>query len=205
MKKKLLLFFILFSSCVTRAQQRFIAGIKAGISTSQVAGDTYSGFHKAGIVGGVSLTAKLNEKWNAQFEMLFIQKGSKYVGDYNKGDYTFYLMKLNYLEVPLLVEYRQKKFGFEIGPGFSYLISGREEDYSGDITNALPFNKTEISLNIGISRVLYKNLGITWRYSNSVSSIRSFASGASRWYNPGERNNVLAFSLTYKFGSAVTE
>ena len=43
---------VTFISFEAKAQQRFNAGIKAGLSTSQVAGDNYSGFDKAGFAGG---------------------------------------------------------------------------------------------------------------------------------------------------------
>ena len=195
-----LLIFLFFSE--VQAQQRFKAGLKAGISTSQVAGDTYSGFNKAGLDGGAYVTGKLNEKWTAQFEIIYIQKGSRHNYNPDKGDLTFYFLQLDYIEVPILFQFHQKKFIFELGPGFSYLLKEQEYNETQDLTGYRPFNKNEINLNIGISYALYKNWGINWRYSNSVSSIRGFASGAKVWYNPGERNNVLAFTLTYTFGHA---
>jgi Outer membrane protein beta-barrel domain len=200
--KILIFFFILFFVIKTEAQSRFKAGVKLGVSTSQVDGDTYGGFDKAGVAGGVTLNSKINEKWAAQFEMLFVQKGSKHVGDANKGDYTYYLMKLNYIEVPLLLKYTQKKFTFEAGPGFGYLISAKEEDAYSVIYNTVPFYKTEVSASIGINYQIYKNLGINWRYTNSLLPIRNYASGASFWYNPGQRNSVITFTATYFFGSA---
>lgn len=205
---KRILFIALFLVCSTyqsSAQERFKAGLKAGISTSQVDGDTYGGFDKAGFDGGASIHLKFNEKWSAQFEMQFLQKGSKHVGDANKGDYSFYLMQLNYIEVPLLVQYTQKKFTFEAGPGFAYLISGKEYDGVGLIEKALPFNKTEINASIGINYKVYKNFGINWRFTNSLLPIRGYYSGAKTVYNPGQRNNVISFTLTYTFGSAESQ
>lgn len=195
----------MFISVKMNAQDRFKAGLKAGISTSQVEGDTYGGFNKAGFAGGATITATLNEKWNAHFEMLFVQKGSKFVGDVNKGDTRFYVMQLNYVEVPILFQYKQKKFTFEAGPGIAYLISGREYDFYGIVQNALPFKKTELSASIGVNYTIYKNLGINWRFTNSLLPIRGFYSGASTWYNPGQRNNVITFTATYTFGSAESE
>ncbi len=202
MKKFIILFIFFTIAFVAQAQNKFRAGLKAGISTSQVEGDTYGGFDKFGFDGGGTLNAKLNEKWAAQFEILFIQKGSKHVGDANKGDLSFYLMQLNYVEVPLLLQYKQKKFTFEIGPGIGYLISSKEYDQNGEVINAIAFHTTEVSASIGINYQIYKNLGMTWRYTNSMLPIRQYASGASFWFNPGQRNNVLAFTLTYTFGNA---
>ena len=206
MKKSIFitLFFILTTYAI-QAQSRFKAGLKAGISTSQVHGDTYEGFHKFGFDGGATLNAKISEKWKAQFEILFIQKGSKFIGDANKGDMRFYLMQLNYIEVPILFQYQHKKFVFEIGPGIGYLISSKEYDQYGEVINGIPFYSTEISGSVGISFLVYKNIGINWRFTNSITPIRNFASGASTVGNPGQRNNVLAFTLTYTFGNATTE
>lgn len=194
-----------FVALTTQAQGRFKAGLKAGISTSQVHGDTYEGFHKFGFDGGATLNAKLSEKWKAQFEILFIQKGSKFIGDANKGDMRFYYLQLNYIEVPVLLQYEHKKFVLEIGPGVGYLINSYEEDEIGVVVNANPFYTMEVSGSIGINYQIYKNLGINWRFTNSITPIRNFASGASTVGNPGQRNNVLAFTLTYTFGNAATE
>ncbi len=198
----IILFFLAAFAFTTQAQSRFKAGLKAGISTSQIEGDTYGGFDKFGFDGGATLNAKINEKWGAQFEILFVQKGSKHVGDANKGDLSYYEMRLSYAEVPILLQYRQKKFTFEIGPGIGYLISAKEFDGYGEIYNPIPFYSTEVSGSIGINYQLYKNFSVNWRFTNSLLPIRKYASGASFWYNPGQRSNVLAFTLTYTFGSA---
>lgn len=205
MKKTVLISVLIAFSFASIAQSRFRAGLKAGISTSQVEGDTYGGFDKFGFDGGLTLNAGLNEKWKAQFEILFVQKGSKHIGDANKGDLSFYLMQLNYVEVPLLIQYQEKKFTFEAGPGFAYLINAKEYTEYGEVYNPIPFYSTEISASLGIHYEIYKNIGMTWRFTNSILPIRRYASGASFWFNPGQRNNVLAFTLTYTFGSAKTE
>ncbi|MGQ0829826.1 MAG: porin family protein [Bacteroidota bacterium] len=206
MKKAVWIFFIIFLfSSKIQAQQRFKAGVKIGLSTSQVAGDTYSGFHKAGLAGGAYVTGKINEKWTAQFEILYIQKGSKHNFNQQAGDFTYYFLQLDYIEVPILFHFHQKKFTFELGPGLGFLIKEKEYNHLQDLTGFRPFNKNEITANIGISYILFKNLGMNWRYTNSLTSIRSHASGASTWYNPGQMNNVLTFSLTYTFGHGAEE
>lgn len=200
MKTTALIAFFLTAFAVN-AQRRFTAGIKAGLSTSQVEGDTYGGFDKAGFDGGIFVTGKINEKWTAQMEMIFIQKGSKHNPNPDNGDYSYYYLGLNYLEVPLLLQYHQKKFTFEAGPGFGYLISNKEYNENGEVYQPLPFKSTEISASFGISYTIIKNLSLDWRYSNSLAAIRGYQSGGHRWYNPGQRNNVLAFTLTYQFGA----
>lgn len=181
------------------AQQRFVAGIKAGVSTSQVAGDNYSGYNQAGFAGGALVTGTFSKKWTGQFEIMYIQKGSRHNGNPEKGDYNYYFLRLNYVEVPLLLQYHQGKFTYEFGLGLGFLI-GEEESFNfQDLTGVNPFNKSELGVNLGINYTIFKKLGINWRFSHSLTAIRPHASGATRWYNPGQMNNVLAFTLTYKF------
>jgi hypothetical protein len=197
---KILVLFFLFASVNNAwSQKRFIPGLKAGVSTSQVAGDTYSGYNKAGFAGGGSITSKFTEKLAGYFEIMYIQKGSQHNGNQDKGDYSFYFLKLDYIEVPLLFQFHQRKFTYEAGPAIGFLI-GEEEFFNFfDLTGANPFNKTELSFNMGINYAIYKDLGINWRFSHSVNPIRAHASGASRWFNQGQMNSVLTFALTYKF------
>jgi hypothetical protein len=197
--KVLILFFLITLVNDAWAQKRFIPGLKAGVSTSQVAGDNYSGYNKAGFIGGGTLTAQFTEKYAGHFEIIYIQKGSQHNGDQEKGDYNFYFLELDYIEVPLLFQFHQRKFTYEAGPAISFLIG--EEEYFNffNLTGANPFNKNEISFNLGINYAIYKGLGINWRFSHSITPIRAHASGATRWYNPGQMNNVLTFTLTYKF------
>jgi hypothetical protein len=84
--KNCLIILFLFFTIASNAQQRFKVGVKAGLSTSQVDGDTYGGYNKAGFDGGIFVTGKINEKWTSQFEMIFIQKGSKHNSDPENGD-----------------------------------------------------------------------------------------------------------------------
>jgi hypothetical protein len=145
---------------------------------------------------------KLSEKWSAQLEIMYIQKGSRHNYNPEKGDYAFYFLQLDYIEVPVLFLFHQKKFTFELGPSFGFLLKEEEYNEVQELTGYRPFNKNELNYNIGISYEIYKNWGMNWRYSNSLTPIRSHASGARTWYNPGQKNNVLAFSLTYTFGHA---
>lgn len=201
MKKNAFIFILFFFiASEMYAQNRFNPGLKAGLSTSQVDGDTYSGYDKAGFDGGAFVTAKVSEKWNAQFEIIFIQKGSKHNSNPAKGDYTYYKLQLNYIEVPVLAQYQHKKFTFELGPGFGYLLKAREENEAGEITGSRPFYNSDANFNVGISYTIFKNVGINWRYSNSFLAVRNHESGKGPWYNPGQINKVMAFTLTYQFG-----
>ena len=98
--KKVVVLLLLFP--LATFAQKFNAGIRAGIVASQVDGDTYEGFDKAGVIAGLYVNRSFSDKFSLQLEMDFIQKGSRMpVDDLN----NYYLMRLSYLEVPLLLQW----------------------------------------------------------------------------------------------------
>ncbi len=205
--KKTALSFLFFGALLSSVaqNQRFSAGVKAGLSSSQVSGDNLAGFDKTGFNGGIFSSVLFTKKWSAQFELLFIQKGSKYAGQPDAADFEYYRLQLNYIEVPLFIQFHFKKFTFEAGPGYSYLINYKEEDETGDITGLRPFHNSEISYNLGVNYQIIQPLGINVRFSNSFSSIRDHSSGAHTLMNPGQQNTVLQLALSYTFGNAKQE
>lgn len=201
MKKEIfILSLVLLGSLMSFSQKRFVPGLKAGIAATQVDGDTYGGYTKAGLMLGVTLTATINPKWSAQFEMDYIQKGSRHNADPDKGDYSFYMMRLNYIEVPVLLQYHQKKFIFDLGPSFAYLFKATEYDYGGIVQNQFAFNSTDVCINAGGGYTLIKNLSVNWRFSYSLLPIRKFPTYSGLWYDRNvQKNNLMVFSLIYKF------
>lgn len=200
MKYRILLLLLFVS--VTIYAQKFEGGLSAGFTASQVDGDTYSGYHRAGLSGGVFIGLPFNNKWAGQFEMKYNEKGSYRGQNPDNGDYTTYGIKLRYIEMPLSVKYIYKpKLNFESGLALGYL-AGSTEKYNGDVMlGANPFNKFEFSYLIGGSVYLYKKLIFNIRYSYSILPIRAHSGGAVYYNNRGQYNNVVAFSFYYKFGA----
>ena len=60
--------------------QNFQGGPILGFTATQVDGDTYSGYNKAGVIIGGFVNKKFSEKWSSQLEIKYIQKGSKKIG-----------------------------------------------------------------------------------------------------------------------------
>lgn len=206
---------LLFSSFAFA--QRFKAGAFAGIATSQVHGDTYSGFNKAGLYVGASLAKKhsAESKWESLFEITYIQKGSRKLSNPSKGDFKSYYLDLDYTEVPALLRYhfsltdttRRASSNFFIEGGFSFgaLVNYKEKDENGIITGGIPFEKYDISTVFGLSYSLRKNISFNIRTVNSFLPVRKFNIPIyyPRWFlnlfNRGYYNNVLAFTLRYQF------
>lgn len=201
----LFLSFLLTTTIATA--QNFVAGLKAGISTSQVSGDNLSGFRKAGFAGGLVIERTLTEKISSQMEMLFVQKGSRKAANPTKGDYTFFLLSLNYVEVPVMLKFKKDKFTYEAGLSFGRLLSSTVENESG-LYPALhpesrPFYKEELSINAGINYPLFKNAHMNWRFSRSILPIRNHQGNATFRLNRGQYNTVLEFTINYMFRRAV--
>lgn len=200
MRLSFLLIFI-FCFTFTPAQKVFKAGVTAGISPSQYDGDTHGGYHKFGLTGGGFVRTSLGKKWDAQFEINYIQKGARKNPIPEKGDYNHYALDLDYLEVPLLARYRYKQLVFEGGIGFGVLVREKEIINYTDYTGLRPFRGTETSFDLGGS-VLLGSLELNVRLDYSLLPVRPHVSGAIhvRSLNFGEYNNVLAFTLKYTFG-----
>lgn len=182
--------------------QKFEGGVFAGLSTSQVDGDALGGFHRAGVNAGAYVALPFNLKWEGQFEIKYIQKGSFKGQNPDIGDYNTYGIKLRYFEMPLLAKYLYKpKISFEGGLALGYLTSSKEE-FNGDVyPDARPFRKYELSWLMGGNYQLFKKIALNIRYSYSVLPIRKHAGDAVFQNNRGQYNNVVCFSFYYKFGA----
>lgn len=207
MRDKLFLLSICFTLLIgnSSAQNKFTAGVVAGLSASQVHGDTYSGFDKAGLYAGGFVKRNLSETWTAQLEMVYVQKGSRKNPNPEIGDYTLYLLKLDYIELPLLIQWHYKKLNFEIGAAYAALIYDREENQFGVVNNMFPLQKSDISFLAGFSYKLNDHFIVNVRNSNSVFPVRKFGAPVyyqrrlSNWFNKGMYNNVMIIALQYHF------
>jgi hypothetical protein len=201
MRKFLFVLIIYFLSNFFVNAQHFNGGIIAGISASQVSGDNLSGFDKAGVFGGVFANLQISEKSVFQIEIDYIEKGSKQNPKEKNGFYS-YILKLKYVEVPLLYKYiYSDKLSFELGPYCAILIKDAFEEQNEVIVDDRAFNKQDIGITVGIAYSITPNLKINMRNSNTffVFPVREHLSGAKKWYNQGQYNTVLTFSIQYQF------
>lgn len=212
----LIFLFPLYLIPFARAQQ-FKVGLLGGISTSQVDGDTYAGYNKAGFFAGGFVTKKLSpaSKWSASFEITYIQKGSRKIPHPDKGDYSDYKLNLNYAEVPLLLKYdfsmadssnkHRMRFALEGGLAIGALVYSKEEDAFGPVPGGTPFQKTDYSVLLGLKYFLAEHIGFDVRTGYSIIPVRKGGNSSyyQNWtykiFRPGYYNNLLVFSLRYQF------
>ncbi len=201
---------------VEASAQQFSAGLFGGLSTSQVDGDTYAGYDKAGLFTGAFVTKSISSsgKWSASFEITYIQKGSRKYARPDKGDYTSYKLNLNYAEVPILLRYAfsvpdsagsgRAAFIVEGGVAAGALVQSEEHDSFGPVTGGTPFEKMDYSVLLGLHYYLTQHLGFNIRTEYSLLPVRK--GGTSPYYQnwthnflrPGYYNNLIVFSIRYR-------
>ena len=179
--------------------QQFDAGLRFGLTTTQVGGDQLEGFDKAGLLGGGYVSRAVSKRTSLAMEMLFVQKGSRKPVD--ETDNSFYRLRLSYIEVPLLLRWKaSRKITLETGPAFGVLVAANEADQVGDINYAPAFENTEFSFHLGLLYFLGEQRSVNARYGFSVLPIRSFSSVSNyRYLDSGQFNEVIQLSLNYAF------
>jgi hypothetical protein len=186
----------------------FYGGLLLGGNFTQVDGDRFAGYHKVGLnVGGI-VYAQFAEHIAGSIEILFSQKGSRAHKTQPTTSQAYniltYDINLNYAEVPLMLNYFDKRKS-HFGAGFSYsqLISSKEnvltdppfpsniklEDY--------PFQKMDVNFLIGFNLHLVKGLFLNGRFQYSVLPIRKNV--YSEFGRSQQFNNMWTMRLMYLF------
>jgi hypothetical protein len=203
--KFLLSIVIVYLACFAVAvAQDFTGGAMIGFNASQVSGDNLGGYNKPGIAGGFFVGRKINEKSEIEMRITYTAKGSRDVPNFERGKYTAYYLKLNYVEVPILYRYHYKKLWLMAGLSGGYLISSAIANESGPFpTNSVenrPFNTYEICTHFGLAYPLSDHWEIEFKSADTffLLPIRKHASGASFLVNFGQLNSVLNFSVKYR-------
>ena len=184
--------------------QEFNGGIMAGVVGSQVAGDTYSGFHKPGIFAGGFVNYQFSNRSIIQMELEFFQKGSRKNPNYDKDDFDQYLFRVNYVELPVLYQWKlNDRLKFEAGPSLGFFINYYEEKNEEEIKNGNRPAALTFQVNAGFYVFLTQHLIFNFRTNNSMLNIRSEnATGdVLRIFpgNYGQFHDCLVMSLYYQF------
>ncbi len=209
MKSKYKYPFLLFSlllafSFTLRAQNnnRFEAGLKIGVNGSQIDGDGYTGWDKAGLNLGVFARTDFSEKWGMQFDLLYSQKGSRDPQDADNNKFNYYLIRLDYVEVPVLAQYSFSRFRAEFGPTFGVLVNSYEENENGEIpVSAFDFKPFELGYTLGGYMDITERFFLNIRYNRSflpVSNEFRFLQAQFGFFG-GSYNSSFSFAVGFNF------
>ena len=203
--KLLALLFLLFL-CVSAHSQPFFGGLAIGGVTSQVDGDNNNGFHKVGLTGGAFVGLQLNEIVDLQFEIKYIQKGSKSSAD---DPYQF-TIRLDYVEMPLVAsanlgffDINGKKFDwifFELGASLDVLAYTNQKNNGANEYGSHQWKKMCFNGILGLKFRLSEHLQLGTRVITSINS--AYAGNylkALRFGQWGAFNDVVEAVFYYRF------
>ncbi len=200
MKKLFLAVIIILVVSLQTKAQSFTGGIKAGMVVSQIAGDGFSGFNKVGLNGGFFVQYYVEPVVSLQMELAYIQKGSAHTLDPDDPESVGYLLRMNYVELPLLVQYHLNPLVFELGLSMDFLAGQSEKINSQPNEQGEVWRKLNIASVIGLQYHLSEKWSASIRSINSINSIRkeSVPLNVRRYSKKfGAFNDVIAVSLLY--------
>ncbi len=177
--------------------QRFHGGLLFGVTASQIDGDSYGGYHKMGIMGGVFVNTEFREKWSGQMEIKYIEKGSAATKYDDNPSRRF---KFSYIEIPVIGKYEAYKNLYIVGGAtLGYLFkSGQDDGYGYEnflYEKPLDF---ELGLTMGATYALLENLDVDLRFGYSLHPVLNRYQeygGYGPWYH-----NLFKFGFYYYIG-----
>jgi len=200
MMKQFFLLLLSVGLAVSSTAQKFEGGVMLGLVGSQVAGDLYSGYNKAGVNAGGWISLKASPKSVFRMELAYIQKGSRENPDAEKNQFSTYIMRLGYVELPVLYRYiYNERIELETGLGMNFLIH-QSEERDGMATTGSPFSGQNLCFLAGISVNINDRIKIGIRTDNSLFSIRKNRVSGDVWrfWDHGQFSDALVLSAYYK-------
>lgn len=204
--RNLIIMLLFLITGVTAHSQSFFGGVALGGVTSQIDGDNNNGFHKVGITAGAFVGMEINDIFDAQFEIKYIQKGSKSSAD----DPEQFTIQLDYIELPVIAS---ANLGFlsingnklnwislEAGASVDVLAYTNQKN-NGANEDSNRWKRFCVNGIIGVKfNLIDKKLQIGTRVITSINS--AYAGNylqALRFGQWGAFNDVLELVLYYRF------
>lgn len=218
MKRFLLLTVMTLAFVTTVSSQEFFGGLILGGTISQVDGDARGGYHKMGVVGGAFAGLELSEDLDIQMELKYIQKGSLSNDVENNPAFDPYLIKLDYVDLPIILSYNLNKVNIndvnlrwmklEAGLSLDVLVNARQEIQGIVVPASNPWNRLVVNTIVGVRVSVSEDFEIGLRTIDALTSVcKSFKmpyeNGNVKYTrrvlgNYGMFNDVLQLALFWK-------
>ena len=173
MKNIILIYLGFFLFCVKSEGQQFKGSIVSGLTLAQIDGDLLSGFNQPGLRGGLHLDSRINDRWSLAMEMAFSQSGSRRQLTDSPGA-ILYKIRLNQVEVPLMVQFTEWKF--KVGSGLIYqrLFNYAIKDIAGsDVTKFYSFRNNHLSFLAACTVQFNESWGMVLSWSKSINALQT--------------------------------
>ena len=174
----LVLFFFSFTNA-----QGFGVGVKVGTNINKLQGQSFKDQFTYGYSAGVYADIKTGKKWSIQPEVLFNQVSTdtsdKFSELYNINSGKISKIKLNYLSIPILLNYNLSKgISLQAGPQFGILMS-QSKDIVKDVKNA--FKSGDFSL-LGGLQIKFSSIRLYGRYAIGLNNLNDI-DNRDKWKN----------------------
>ena len=193
--------------------QTFRPVIYASVVGSQVDGDTYGGYSKPGFMLGAGINRQLSKVFEVEFALTFIQKGARHnysldSASRNNPANPFFLSRLNYIEIPLVIRANYKRFTGELGAAAAYLVNNPPYVVTNNPTYTdNKYRSFDFSYIVGVGLKLKGNWSVNARFEYSIVTIRPYVTSYAgvfhgtfpqNLFNRGLYNNLLQLGLRYR-------
>ena len=191
--------------------QTFSGNLIGGISSGQASGDGTEGFVQFGVYAGIGGEARISEVWALRGNLVFNQKGSRIYK--SKTSINTYRLRVNYVELPILLDYKYQKFSGQLGPYLGVKINQKERTQFGVVENPRQFERFDVGIQAQISYQLKERFKISLAFQNSLLPVRPHASQMAyppsnfvlgEWHqkllDKGQYFTTLMLFLSYRLG-----
>lgn len=163
--------------------QSFKAGIKVGTNVNKITGKSFKEQFTYGYHAGVFTEIKLSNKFYLQPEVIFNQVNADTSSDFKKlyqvSASTVSNIKLNYLSIPILLQYKLNKFlSLQAGPQFGILVN-QNNSFLQNGKDA--FKQGDFSM-LGGVQVKFASIRVYGRYVIGLQNINDI-DNQDKWKN----------------------
>lgn len=185
----------------TLKAQQFNGGVMGGLTVCKVTGSPAGGWKKVGFLVGGFVNLEISKNSAFQVELEYIQKGALENGNYVQGITDSYLLRLGYIEMPFLYQFKVSKWlSFELGPSVNFLLHHYEEINGAEQVSIPSFRTAGFSINAGVNIYISDLVYFNFRTNNSLLNIRTGTVTGYVWrfWAYGQYNDIFSFSLFFR-------
>ena len=207
--KKLYLLIVMVSASVSVYAQHVNAGLKAGLSLTQMrftlGEDSYSTDMTVGFQAGAYFTFTVSDLISIQPEVVYSRVGGeeKEAEGYNNDNEISLKYKLDYISVPVMFKFTvARDFYLQAGPQIGFLTAAnasiKKDGNSGEASVTDMFTSVDVGANVGLG-LAFNRLGFDARYQFGMSNIIKGNSEAIIFApNVHAFNRVIQFTVSYR-------
>ena len=185
--KKVILSLGLIAGISAAASAQASFGIKAGASLTNFTGsDVENASNKIGFHGGLVANLAFSDVLSIQPEVLYSMKGTQEKANSSNK------VNLNYIDVPVMLQYNADGLFFEAGPQVGFIASAKNNDV--DIKEGI--RSVDFGYAVGLGYKVESGPMVGLRYNGGISDIVKDKYGS----DGALRNSAFQLYVGYMFG-----